>query len=143
MFGFEAIAHHNGWIMALTGALIVFTGLTILSLAISCIPKLMAIFENRIVTVSEDGAGIIPREDRGEFTPATTVPSTMPLELAACAEIYDTFIQDLGQCFPLTSLYQLCRQKEIPHPHITISALRQAGYLTAEGDGQFSWKSAL
>ncbi|MBW1726140.1 MAG: OadG family protein [Deltaproteobacteria bacterium] len=39
MYGLQAIAAYNGWAMALAGALIVFSGLVILSFVISQLHK--------------------------------------------------------------------------------------------------------
>ena len=49
MNGFETILTCNGWSMALTGGIIVFTGLTLLATAISQIHKLVEMMEkNRL-----------------------------------------------------------------------------------------------
>jgi len=41
LYGLQAIAAHNGWAMALAGALIVFSGLVILSFVISQLHKIL------------------------------------------------------------------------------------------------------
>ena len=50
MYGIQAITAHNGWAMALAGALIVFSGLIVLSFAISHLHKLLKIFEKQKVS---------------------------------------------------------------------------------------------
>ena len=47
MYGIQAINAHNGWSMAIAGALIVMSGLSILSLIISQLHKGLALMENR------------------------------------------------------------------------------------------------
>ena len=47
MYGLEAINASNGWAMAITGPLIVISGLTILSIIISQLHKLVAIFDKK------------------------------------------------------------------------------------------------
>ena len=48
---------------------------------------------------------------------------------------------DLGEVFSLPTLYRICQKENLPHPHITIMALRGAGYLVPAGEGNFSWKN--
>ena len=47
MYGIQAINAHNGWAMALAGALIVMSGLSVLSFIISQLHKVLALLENR------------------------------------------------------------------------------------------------
>ena len=47
LYGLEAISAHNGWAMAVVGATIVFTGLVILSFAISQIHRILSFRETR------------------------------------------------------------------------------------------------
>ena len=39
----------------------------------------------------------------------------------------------------LKDLYQRATQFDLPHPHITIKCLREAGILSPQGDGMFRW----
>ncbi|WP_300459313.1 OadG family protein [Desulfobacula sp.] len=47
MYGLEAINAYNGWAMAITGPLIVISGLAILSIIISQLHKIIAIFDKK------------------------------------------------------------------------------------------------
>ncbi len=47
MYGLEAIQTYNGWAMAITGAVIVMIGLTILSFIISQLHRIIDIVDNR------------------------------------------------------------------------------------------------
>ena len=47
LYGFDAISAHNGWAMALAGALIVLSGLAVLSFVISQLHKVVALLEKR------------------------------------------------------------------------------------------------
>jgi hypothetical protein len=47
LYGLENISAHNGWAISLVGITIVFTGLTLLSLAIDQLHKILNIWENK------------------------------------------------------------------------------------------------
>jgi len=47
LYGLEAISANNGWAMAITGPLIVMSGLTILSIIISQLHKIVAMFDKK------------------------------------------------------------------------------------------------
>jgi len=133
VFGFEAIAHHNGWSMAVAGASIVLSGLAILSFIISQLHKVVELTEKRVSKDSARGEIDDPSE-----TPATIlVPDHCPTDLTATAQVYKTLTVDLGQKFQLIELYALAKQRKFPHPHLDIRCLREAGLLMPLGDGEF------
>jgi hypothetical protein len=127
--GFAAISTYNGWVMAGTGAIIVFCGLAALSFAISLLPKLLSLIEKRTVP---SAAEEIPAAG-----PAT--PEYCPADIREAARLYEPLILELGEPFRLVDLYKLTRERDFPHPHLTISCLRQANFLVADGDGAFTW----
>ncbi len=136
MYGFEAITAHNGWSMAITGALIVFSGLVILSLAISQLHKLLAIWENK--------GNFFNRNKRTSVNSTEEVidlnlPERFPSDINEAARLYHPLVEKLGQPFQLVRLYEESRKNGFPHPHLTISLLRQAKVLVPEGDGAFFW----
>lgn len=47
LYGLEAISANNGWAMAITGPLIVMSGLSILAIIISQLHKMVAIFDKK------------------------------------------------------------------------------------------------
>ena len=54
MYGIQAINANNGWAMALAGAIIVMSGLSLLSFIISKLHKVLDVIENRKKTGSTD-----------------------------------------------------------------------------------------
>jgi hypothetical protein len=86
-------------------------------------------------------------------TPEKTIPISEPApeslsveenildDLAAAASIYKPLTAGLGDTFELTKLYQIFVKENLPHPHITIRALREAGFLSPAGEGSFSWNN--
>jgi hypothetical protein len=136
LYGFEAIAAHNGWSMAIVGASIVFSGLVILSLVISQLHKLLTIWENK--------GTFFNRNKRTSVNSTKEVldlnlPGCFPSDINEAARLYHPLVEKLGQPFQLVQLYEVSRKKGFPHPHLTISLLRQAKVLVPEGDGVFIW----
>jgi hypothetical protein len=125
MIGLEAISAHNGWAMAVTGTLIVMSGLALLAFIISQLHKVIGIFEKKKgpahATLQASGVNILS-------------------DLEATARMYKPLTKDLGDTFQLAQLYRLFEKEGLPHPHLTIRALRATKYLQRSGEGLFSWK---
>ena len=62
-------------------------------------------------------------------------------DVPATARFYSSLTLELGEVFSLPTLYRICQKENLPHPHITIMALRGGGYLVPVGEGNFSWKN--
>lgn len=136
MYGFEAITAHNGWSMAIAGASIVFSGLVILSLAISQLHKLLTIWENKKNFFNRNKQTSV---NSAEEVLDLNLPEHFPSDINEAARLYRPLVEKLGQPFQLVQLYEVSRKKGFPHPHLTISLLRQAKVLVPEGDGVFFW----
>ncbi len=130
MYGLEAISANNGWAMAITGPLIVMSGLIILSIIISQLHKLVDIFDKQDRQTTEP-----PVKSKDEIS----VPKILPNDILETAKIYQMLIDKLEQPFELSNLYQVAEQNNFPHPILTVSRLRDAGILIREGEGLFIW----
>ena len=136
MYGLQAISNANGWAMAFAGAAIVFAGLAVLSFIISQLHKLVRVWEN----FTQEA----PVPDACETAEPTTthdivVPAQWPADVRSEALLYEPLMAELGETVELAALYQACRRHDLPHPHITINRLRDAGYLVDAGDGRVNW----
>lgn len=127
MFSFENIAANNGWAMALAGALIVMTGLSVLSFIISQLHRLVGFMEKK--------------EKVSDEPEPVGIPERFPESLAAQAIFYEPLLKQLPETFALDELYNLTRDNDFPHPHLTIRAFREAGFLVSKGEGLFSWNA--
>jgi len=126
MLGLEAISAHNGWAMAVTGIIIVMCGLSVLAFIISQLHKVIGLFEEK-------------QKAAPHFAqPAADIDILN--DLAVTTLLYQPLTAELGESFPLAELYRIFERENLPHPHLTISALREAGYLLPSGDGLYLWK---
>ena len=134
MYGLEAISANNGWAMAITGPLIVMSGLIILSIIISQLHKLVALFDKKAKQTAEPQVkSKVTSKDK------ISVPRIFPNDIPETAKIYTLLIDKLEQPFELSDLYKVAEQNNFPHPILTVNRLRGAGILTSEGDGLFVW----
>ena len=140
MVGLEAIHHYNGWSMAVVGAMIVFAGLVVLSLAIAQLPRFLLLLEKRnAVSASSQHP---PAANEGEGQPLA-IPKYFPMDILEAVQFYRPLTEELGPVFQLSTLYALSHSKGFPHPHLSISALRQANLLIPKGNGRFVWNTPL
>ncbi|MCG8636060.1 MAG: OadG family protein [Desulfobacterales bacterium] len=130
MYGLEAISAHNGWAMAITGPLIVMSGLTILSIIISQLHKVVAIFDKKEKQAAEPAV---------KTQAKITAPKVMPADISETAEIYQKLIDRLEQPFELKDLYRVAEENDFPHPILTAKLFRDAGILEQAGEGVFTW----
>lgn len=135
MQGLEAITAHNGWAMAATGACIVIAGLSVLSVIISQLHKIIAILEKKATgpKVEADTAQPV-----AELKHAQTDDLS---DLQATAKLIQPFTVELGSSFKLAELYKTMDKANFPHPHITVRELKGAGYLTPGEEGTFTWNN--
>ena len=137
MFGFENITNNNGWAMAAVGASIVFSGLVILSFVISQIHKILALWEEREKYLARFKKRLTARVAEKMQAPdyaQRQFPSADEL-----AEDYGPLVDQLKEPFTLSQLFEVARQNDLPHPHLSIQRLQEAGILAAAGDGTFTW----
>jgi hypothetical protein len=121
--------------MAVLGALIVFSGLAVLSFVISQLPRLFSVFEKRPPVPTPESETQPP-----ERPPPFVLSGAEPENTDRAAAFLEPLVQELDAPFLLTDLYQQCRRADVPHPHLTLSLLRRANILVDQGDGVFMWK---
>jgi hypothetical protein len=120
--------------MAIIGPLIVMSGLIILSIIISQLHKVVAIFDKKAKQTTEP-----PIKSNVKSKDAISVPKILPNDILETAKIYQMLIDKLEQPFELRELYQVAEQNNFPHPILTVNRLRGAEILICEGEGLFIW----
>lgn len=136
MYGLENINANNGWAIAVLGAGIVFCGLAVLSLVISQIHRILKFFEGR------EKPAQTPRQTAKKVKTAAPSIKRLP-EPKELVSIYRPLVQGLADPFQLALLYEQAAKMDLPHTHISISRLREAGVLTSQGEGVFVWNKEL
>jgi hypothetical protein len=63
-------------------------------------------------------------------------------DLDAAARIYQALLGSGEKEFSLQKLYKTCAKEQMPHPHLTIRALRDTGLLLPSGEGMYHWKQS-
>ena len=137
MYGLQAISANNGWSMAFLGATIDFLCLVFLSIVISQLHKLLDFWENRkksIPAATEKSSSVKPKAAK-----KIQLPARFPEDIKEAARLYEPLVKQLGQPINLVDLHKAARENDYPHPHLTISAFRQAGILTSLEEGVFNW----
>jgi uncharacterized membrane protein YcjF (UPF0283 family) len=139
LYGLEAITANNGWAMAATGACIVITGLTVLSIIISQLHRIIEALSER------EKVEKTPQNSQNDTAAhaASPIPEKVDLleDLEETARIHKPFTELLGETFKLVQLYEVFEASKLPHPYITVRQLRNAGYLVPAGKDTFTWKN--
>ena len=139
MFGFENITANNGWAMAVVGATTVFLGLIILSFVISQIHKILKLWEQRDEFFNRN-----KKQAQCEEPKTIKAPVSVPIQrhlpsVKELTSIYRPLIEQLKQPFGLLQLFEISNKMGLPHPHLSIKYLQEAGVLVPQGDGTFTW----
>ena len=133
MYGIEAISAYNGWAMAVAGALIVISGLGVLSFIISQLHKVVSLLDKSPPEKTED----VPL---GDTQRALAIPEHMPDDINQVAVFYRALTDQMDPPFDVQQLYALGVENNFPHPHLSLRALRQAGLMIPAGEGRFTWR---
>ena len=134
MTGLQAINAVNGWGMAFAGITIVISGLAVLATIISQLHKIVAWLER---PKKNDAARA---EKMTDTQRALIIPERMPEDIDAVAGIYRALTDQLETPFELSRLHAIGAEHNLPHVHISLRALRDAGHLVPNGEGYFVWK---
>jgi hypothetical protein len=137
-FGFHNITANNGWAMAVVGASIVFTGLAVLSFAISQIHKILELWDEKDKYLSRFKKQASEDEKKIPQAPVYT-PARIPTA-DELARIYRPLVDQLKEPFELIQLFEKAEEMGLAHPHLSLKQLREAGYLTPqEKQDMFTW----
>ena len=118
--------------MAFAGALIVMTGLAVLSFVISQLHKIVTLFERKTSADSDTlSAQVVASPVAIRFDPT---------DLDETEKRYRSLTAGMNDPFELSQLYKEAARQTLPHPHLSIRGLREAGIIVPVGDGLFTWK---
>ena len=123
--------------MAVVGASIVFLGLVVLSFVISQVHKILKLWEQKDELLNR-------HKKQAQIEEPKTIKAPVPIQrhlpsVSDLTSIYRPLVEQLKQPFDLTQLYEISKKMDLPHPHLSIKNLQQAGVLVSQGDGTFTW----
>jgi hypothetical protein len=135
LFSFYRITGNSGWSIAALGIMVDLTGMVLLALSVILVPKLSGLM-GKTRTALKKSPG------RARFRPITeSQQSSLSREgIQEIADAYRECAGSLGEVFQLSELYRYTEENGLPHPHLTIKALRESGHLVPEGNGRFRWR---
>jgi hypothetical protein len=133
--GFEAIAAHNGWSIAVVGVSIVFSGLIMLSIIISQLYKVIDLWERRGEYLEQWRGGISDRIDIPEIVVTPDMKETV--------RQYKLLAERLGEPFSLPKLLDLAVRCGLVNPHSTINRLLKQKVIVPDQDGYYRWHQSI
>jgi hypothetical protein len=132
LYGLENISAHNGWAISFVGITIVFTGLTLLSLSIAQLHKILNLWENKDKYINN--------RNHKTSTPAQTAPKPrIPSEDLETIRQYKMIVDRLEQPFSLPKLLDTAMKIGLDRPHSTINKLLEKKIIISDGTGYFIW----
>jgi hypothetical protein len=128
--------------MAVTGAIIVLTGLSVLSLIISQLHRIIAMIDRIIAMIGKRSDRKSKQlKARSQASVSEPKPELPPLsDLDQTMNRFKPLTKEIGDPFELAALFRIFKLHNDPHPHLTIRSLREQGYLIPAGEGLFAWK---
>lgn len=143
MNGLNAISASNGWNIAFVGITIVFTGLTLLSLAISQIHKVLHLWETKDIYFQQIKEQLRAKEVRKKIADDQPLDADLPKSIKESAEQFSLLIRHLGEPFPLPKLLKLAVKRGVARPHATVNDLLQAKLIIPDKLGFFRWNDRI
>lgn len=137
LYGLQAISAHNGWAMAALGISIVFTGLTLLSIAISQLHMLLDCWENIHVLLTK----LKKTAKNGKMSGShfLSEPKKSNSNIKKAAKDYKLLTERLAEPFSLPELLYLAKNAGLDKPHSTINEMLLTGIISPDGKGFFYW----
>jgi len=129
--GLEAISSHNGWAIAAVGISIVFTGLTMLSIIISQLHKVLKFWDERGTRYQQMKEQWQKKEDIDECVLIQDVEES--------ARHFKLLTERIGEPFSLPKLLELSEKCGILHPHSTVNNLILKKHIAPDGKGYYLW----
>jgi len=152
MYGLQAINAANGWIISLAGILIVLSGLAVLSLLISSIPKLLGIWDRQKEIFSARRRPLAVEQDRTLKELAGKKLPELSAEIAViqltrdqkeAASSFEMLANRMGECFSLPLLLQQAEKRGIYKPHSNLATFLRLGLIEECGGeltGFYRWQ---
>ncbi len=147
--------------MAALGILVVFSSLVILSVIISQLHKVLTLWnkkdewlpgkkhlkttvpvettkgknetKNPVGSIPTPGTKPSAPSDRPEYPPVS------PCNIDKIVQMWSPLFNKLDDPFELSQLYKLAAQEDMPHPHLSITRLREENLLIPDGNRKYTF----
>ena len=134
MTGFNAIAAHNGWAIAALGVGIVFVGLTLLSLMISQLHRILTIWDDRGRYLSR-----LRRSEQMGKKESEIACIVIPPGVKESVRKYHMLVRRIGEPIALPQLLDYAERCGLDRPHSTLNDLIRSGVLIPDQAGFYLW----
>jgi Oxaloacetate decarboxylase, gamma chain len=139
LYGLEAINAHNGWAISAVGVTIVFSGLVVLSLVISQLHKVLALYEN-----PQKIKQWFSRPKSLETQPETKVSLlVLTEEQKEISKQFSLLASTLQDHFSLPRLLELARVSGVKDCHSNLNILLKSAIIFPDNEGFFCWDQDL
>ena len=140
MYGLEAINANNGWAISVVGVSIVFSGLVMLSLVISQLHKVLALWENPSkikalfkIKQPEDQSDKLQEKEIADQAVFTETQKEVVKQ-------FSLLIRTMEDHFSLPRLLHLAQISDLKNPHSTLNNLLETKIIIPDGSGFFTWE---
>lgn len=139
MYGLDAINANNGWAISAVGVTIVFSGLVMLSLVISQLYKILALWEDpsRFKAMFKTKPSEKKAPAPAESTVAETIVFTQNQK--EMARQFDLLAQSLDEHFSLPRLLHRSQLSGLDDPCSNLNSLLKVKIIVPDGSGFFTW----
>ncbi len=138
MYGFENISANNGWAISFLGVSIVFTGLTLLSLIISQLHKLLGVWESK----NKPPAKTFEKEAACPAVARTIQKMRLdhlPDKQQEVARRFQLLVCRMERPISLPALLHLAELVGMESPHSSLNDLLRKKVIVPDGKGYFNW----
>jgi len=143
LYGLDAINANNGWAISVVGVTIVFSGLVMLSLVISQLHKLLALWEDpsKIKTFfkakqKEAPTEVLPGKPISEQVIFTESQKEM-------AKQFFLLARTMEDHFSLPRLLHFAQISDLKDPYSSLNNLLKIKIIVPDGSGLFTWDKQM
>jgi hypothetical protein len=133
--GIEAITKLNGWAMAFVGVSIVFTGLLLLSTAISQLHKVLDLWEKKGVLYHK----IVERRKKKAKSVKAYKELTVTEWMEESVKQFNILVQSMDDPFALPVLLDLAQKRGLQRPHSALTEFLKNELIIPDGNGYYRW----
>jgi UDP-glucose 6-dehydrogenase len=143
LYGLEAIAANNGWAISVVGVSIVFSGLVMLSLVISQLHKVLALWEDpsKIKAFFKAKPPEVQTEELQEKPVSEQLIFTESQK--EVAKQFALFVRTMEDHFSLPRLLHFAKISDVKDPYSNLNNLIKSKIIIPDDSGFFTWDKEM